>query len=884
LSQAGEQRFAVQDSKERWSALEAPAGTERLNRLRERLGTRGVTSAFNRRAKESQDAVTRAEQDIRSWDDLLERRNAAKRLAESAGAMSQAELLPMLERLRAEVAGHFGDLNFSDASSPESCLRQLAHKIDSEKPRVAVRLEAIKALEAVPRQWRQVLDDAAKCHATLTARDNQLRDARIEVERLHEQVEQERTRLAQEAQELERIAQDRSRISRVTMARNSLEELQGAEASLRAQIADARGVLDTTSVTARETAAHAEERRRLEREFVAAGERFEAVRELHGLHVRCAKAEADAKDAAAKHEEAKASGSGLGDEHAEIERDRALYTQALQAAEQRLQRLRFQATTIESCVASLAAVITDEDTKCPLCSTEFEAGELKRLVSATANLAGDGLAAAEAGVELARVAIRSLEPRVAALEARRIRLAQAARAATSAQAAADALLATLRLHPLLATSPVGVTVGDRIASLQAEARSRLEDMSAQVRDAVSTTDLDKAFTEADIAKRTADSTLAELRDGLAKVQSSILETQAVLNPVDAVAADTQAADRLAELAILEGTFLASQEAGNKRHGLLAAQFRSATTTSSTIETELRSTKQHSADLQRLLETLRSSWAKANLVGDPSAEALLLELNAISDRQQRLAEYEARSRSLIEGHASWSKADEFRVLQEQIAETTQRAGCKSEAEVRPALDIALAVSRAKSQQTEDSRTFRDQMIKKLEAEVRQYANKVLAPLNSLNENYLRVFSCFSNLTVSMGAKTQQASVKLEFVLKWLAGTADSGSAASIRHFLSEGQLSALSVSLLLSMSTAYRWSQWRALVLDDPLQHNDVIHATSFIEVLRNLVRLQGYQVLLSTHDLELADFIRRKMDAASVDCRTCQFLGTRQSGVRYKVT
>src|SRR5690606_37339798 len=84
------------------------------------------------------------------------------------------------------------------------------------------------------------------------------------------------------------------------------------------------------------------------------------------------------------------------------------------------------------------------------------------------------------------------------------------------------------------------------------------------------------------------------------------------------------------------------------------------------------------------------------------------------------------------------------------------------------------------------------------------------------------------------------------------------------FFSEGQLSALSVSGLLAASTTFRWSRWPALLMDDPLQHNDVIHASAFIDLLGRLVREAGYQVLLSTHDAAEADYIGRKCQAAGV--------------------
>jgi len=42
--------------------------------------------------------------------------------------------------------------------------------------------------------------------------------------------------------------------------------------------------------------------------------------------------------------------------------------------------------------------------------------------------------------------------------------------------------------------------------------------------------------------------------------------------------------------------------------------------------------------------------------------------------------------------------------------------------------------------------------------------------------------------------------------------------------------------MLAASTAFPWSRWRVLMLDDPTQYNDLIHATALFDVLRNLVR------------------------------------------------
>jgi len=90
-----------------------------------------------------------------------------------------------------------------------------------------------------------------------------------------------------------------------------------------------------------------------------------------------------------------------------------------------------------------------------------------------------------------------------------------------------------------------------------------------------------------------------------------------------------------------------------------------------------------------------------------------------------------------------------------------------------------------------------------------------------------------------------------------------------------------VARLLSMSTAYRWSRWPALLLDDPLQHHDQIHAAAFIEVLRHLVRDRKYQVILSIQDEDLADSLRRKMEVVGIECVTCRYRGLGPTGVLY---
>jgi exonuclease SbcC len=97
--------------------------------------------------------------------------------------------------------------------------------------------------------------------------------------------------------------------------------------------------------------------------------------------------------------------------------------------------------------------------------------------------------------------------------------------------------------------------------------------------------------------------------------------------------------------------------------------------------------------------------------------------------------------------------------------------------------------------------------------------------------------------------------------------------------SEGQMSALAVSMLCAASLTFPWCRWPALVLDDPLQHNDSIHTAAFADLMSNLVQKRSYQVLISTHDMAQAEFLQRKLVSRKIPCATLNLLGTGRDGV-----
>ncbi len=92
--------------------------------------------------------------------------------------------------------------------------------------------------------------------------------------------------------------------------------------------------------------------------------------------------------------------------------------------------------------------------------------------------------------------------------------------------------------------------------------------------------------------------------------------------------------------------------------------------------------------------------------------------------------------------------------------------------------------------------------------------------------------------------------------------------NMAEIASEGQIADLQLSFILAMANKYSWTPWKALLLDDPMQHHDLVHASSVVDVLRDYIADYGYQVMLSTHDLMQADYYARKF---------------KNDGIKYKI-
>lgn len=95
----------------------------------------------------------------------------------------------------------------------------------------------------------------------------------------------------------------------------------------------------------------------------------------------------------------------------------------------------------------------------------------------------------------------------------------------------------------------------------------------------------------------------------------------------------------------------------------------------------------------------------------------------------------------------------------------------------------------------------------------------------------------------------------------------GAPTRVIDVASEAQITDIQLTFMLAMANTYEWTPWKALLLDDPTQHHDLVHSASVFDLLRDYVTTNDYQILLGTHDSVHANFFKRKLDNDGINAR-----------------
>ncbi|EOY2466209.1 AAA family ATPase [Vibrio cholerae] len=396
---------------------------------------------------------------------------------------------------------------------------------------------------------------------------------------------------------------------------------------------------------------------------------------------------------------------------------------------------------------------------------------------------------------------------------------------------------------------------DRLDALQKEVDDEGEELDtkrATQEPPVSVDVMTQLTTSFNSAKRD----LAESEEALKRIEEEIKDTIAALNTLDALVVKDTTCEQVEE------TFKSiEEEIRLSAEGIEDVQTKKSATARALLDIDATITRimQQLELEQGRFEVQRSQWVSAaGLVMPPSSnqletakekllqnkaksEAVRTKLSDIEMELNRIAEansLEIAQQEVDAARGDNSESDHTRILMELLKKAQEEHALSSQR--KNALDEFHA------HLTSGIEVIRDKI-----ADVVPYWQAILRRIvqeprfSGTNLNYYKSRTKdHASIQVSLGEE--------------LVRVAD---------VASQAQMTDLQLSFMLSMATVHQWSPWKALLLDDPTQHHDLVHASSVFDVLRDFISELNFQVVLTTHDAQQARFLMRKLNNDGIDVR-----------------
>ncbi|KEQ06732.1 AAA family ATPase [Pseudorhizobium pelagicum] len=864
LGQSSTRRFSLRDPKSQWEALKGPAGVDRINLLRERVSGQGARRAFTRAIRDRVQRLETASGLLDAWRMLLDDRDRLARLSSSERSFSPAQVLETVERLAQEflplVAGARW-VAISASGEPEGALNQLAALLgDGRLVNEAATARAAE-LERLCGEYAAAGDQTTqKSRLALEITDRRTG--------LIEQLSQAETHLATAATALshseQRSAQIQARAASLARVSRAMEQLERSRASIEeSQRQLGTSQLDAARAESRlvtcQSGIDAANARRAERNRVSAHlesaksrTRLSAALRTVRMEIQRLKPLADGLD----EPRLRGARSDLTAHSRAIGEEIVRLTTELRSHDARIQ-------TLAEAVARIAHQLTHDDLTCPVCSSLFEPGELRSL--ALANSAVDAAPAAELGAALAAAKVRQEENnrQMAMLDLGLADYAQLTAALTAEQDREAGLMQQL----VEAGGSVDTHYDDSsVVTLGAV----LDTLDREIAEGPSQEALDAALAEAQAAIEAERIKRVSLERTLANASSDLEVARSLLSqhPELWSAAGGLLVPLAQENATAQSEALAIGEQLRTDQKQLDDARIARDAVAAAINREDASLATINGDLDALAarrKALVDRWNQLGQTGDPDNARVAQLRSQTAERQARAEPIAAAHTDLINGLRIWQNDQQLQQREQAIAATILERHAASEAEATTALQTSVAQAQAQLDIAQRARDRMEDVGVKMQTRAEEFAEEVLEPLNDTIQRFSRTLMTWSDASIIYRAEHHATRSELRpAVIHTDADGTTSQLEINPNYFFSEGQLSALSVSALLAASTTFSWSRWRGLLLDDPLQHNDIIHASAFMDLLRQMVRELGYQVILSTHDSSEAEFLARKCRSAGI--------------------
>ncbi|XHR31034.1 MAG: AAA family ATPase [Chthoniobacteraceae bacterium] len=883
LSQTSDQRFLKQEDK--WQLLKGPAGVDRLEQYRALLNDGKARNAFRRSIAELERKRDDAIANLAQFQSALRRQRELQAIASAEAALPpqqvEGEIEEMVTGLR-EI-GSAPDFTVLSSQSISEKLSALTSSIEDHLVKFQRRTEILATAEIALAKWNEMRTNIAGAETRVNNLETELAARRIALEQAHNPVVSSRNEIGR--LELEnRAYKDHAEVLRRFMeARQTIELLEPQLRALEPKLGEL-GV-SLTNIEARRQQLEELSQKRADLLRTSAGLRdsqasLDAAMALYDRAIESKRIADEIGDDRASWAEKQSRSQQLKQSSAAVitEAERTIV-----ALRSRIQASQDADDAIDKAVAEIAIRLTEGDTTCPVCKHSHGPGELVRKAreSMEQMRGGSAILANElTAVQAQLAAAREIHEEAARNEAE---AAVKIRDVESAFRNADQLRAVVEADPYFA----GVAFSNAAASImtkRAELRVRSEAITRQLANILAPDVLSSQQIENTTTKTALKSQIEALEAQRGAWNQQLDQCRAVIAStigevgdavIDLEDARAQVLRKVEDLVpVLENARITMSTAERSE--------RVAQENLTNTEANVSAANRELADLTNAGTVIVNTWKNCGFVVEPSAAELERSRSELSACQTAMLRLRERHRTIVQGFKLWAQNEELRRIDGEVsrmmtgAETTELAVIERRfTEGVQQAEVELDHAKAAFARAEE---ICGVLVQKSE----EFSNASLQPLTARIAAFNDIISPFgygycldAKLSPTRGTKALQTiSMPNPRTGQSIHGDPES--------YLSEGQTSALGLSVLFGANMEYRWSRWPALLLDDPLQNTDLIHSAAFIDVIRGLMLDRGFQIIVSTHDMDEADFIARKCQRSKLAVTRVELLSFGPDGLRTK--
>lgn len=524
------------------------------------------------------------------------------------------------------------------------------------------------------------------------------------------------------------------------------------------------------------------------------------------------------------------------------------------------QTLTSAADSIRQAVASIAAHLPSNRGDCPLCGEEHGAVSLHQRITKSLEAIDPKVVDAERRVKIATDALRECIEAVTHAEAELKACKSRIIELKSQQASFAAEINDIKMNVssdcdtvLLAKESIRRRENENIS-----AKLHLNEKQHNLAIPPTSEALEQTKNAYDSAVRAMDSA----RKSRSEASISLEQTTAALT---AITADAPTSKNLTELSLaknknanqlteLSAKITAEQSALDRQQ----VQLTDVMNRVSDLEKQL-------TDVQSRLATVRSSWRQLSFSGDPTAEVASSREAQLQSSVTELSRHSEQLQTIKIEIGAWSKLEQKRLAQGLL---DRRRGELSEGEF-------TANIRHRMEKEQSGQIQLSQLSEAMEALNRHLSIEIA----NVQKHVLAVVPRWQALLKRVVREQRFTGTNLDFRSIYRKEHAEvsaplHGELVPVQVIASEAQLTDLQLTFLLSMALDHQWSSWRGLLLDDPTQHHDLVHAASVFDVLRDYIVDHGFQVVIATHDALQARYFMRKLQNDGIEARLWSLVPT----------